>query len=152
VPPGGTAQHRDPARAQDLRLAVGRVARRLRQLYAAHDAAGPTFTEVAVLAHLRREGPSSPTELAASERVTSQAIALVVGELEKKGLVARTVDPADRRRRILTVTPAGVVALHDREAVLLRRLTEALDGAFDDADREALDRAVPLMNRLADTL
>lgn len=133
-------------------MAIGRVARRLRQLYAASDASGPTFTEVAVLAHLRREGPSSPTELAAGERVTSQAIAPVVGELEQKGLVARTVDPADRRRRVLTITPDGVAALHDREAVLLRRLTEALDRAFDGAEREALDRAVPLLNRLADTL
>ena len=65
----------DVVTAQELRLAIGRVARRLRQLYATERDGAVSFIELGVLVRLQREGPTSPGTLAAGEGVTSQAIA-----------------------------------------------------------------------------
>ena len=70
----------DVVAAQDLRLAIGRVARRLRQLYATEREGAANSIELGILVRLDREGPTSPSTLAAGEGVTSQAIAGVVRE------------------------------------------------------------------------
>ena len=82
-----TTLHADPNTSTELRVAIGRVAHRLRQLWALGEARdGISFTEGALLTHLIREGASSPTSLAGNERVTSQAI---TAHLEK----AASLDP-----------------------------------------------------------
>jgi DNA-binding MarR family transcriptional regulator len=73
--------------AHDLRLAVGRLARRLRQLYAQGRGDQLTFTELAVLSRLHRDGPASASQLANGERVTAQAIGTAIGALHQRGLV-----------------------------------------------------------------
>src|SRR5215831_20731549 len=105
--------------AQDLRVAIGRVARRLRQLYATERGSAASFIELGILVRLEREGPTSPGTLAAGEGVTSQAIAGVVGELERKGLVERTGGHSDRRRVAVTITDAGRELLTSREHVVV---------------------------------
>ena len=60
----------DVIAAQDLRVAIGRVARRLRQLYATERESAASFIELGILVHLAREGPTSPTTLATGEGVT----------------------------------------------------------------------------------
>lgn len=149
------AQPSDPvATAQELRVAVGRLARRMRRLYDADatsdDAA--TFTQVAILVRLQREGPSSPGDLAGRERVTSQAIAAVVRELERRGLVVRARDAGDRRRVTIAITDAGRALLRDREQAVMAALVRALGEDCTAAERRRLEAVAPLLNRLADVL
>jgi DNA-binding MarR family transcriptional regulator len=61
----------------------------------------------ALLAALVRRSPQSVTELAAALGLTHTGIALVAREMEAAGLVASEGDPADGRRRLLAMTPAG---------------------------------------------
>jgi len=138
------------ARAQDVRLAVGRLARRIRQIYSLDREGGATFTEAAILVRLEREGPVSPGELAGREKVTSQAIAAVVTELQRRGLVRRGTDPADGRKVIVSITDAGRAVLRDNEQAVARALIRALAPLTPDELRR-LDEAVPLLNRLAET-
>src|SRR5262250_3997240 len=105
----------DVVAAQDLRVAIGRVARRLRQLYATERESAASFIELGILVHLEREGPTSPTALAAGEGVTSQAIAGVVRDLERRALVERTAGQTDRRRVAVAITDAGRELLLNRE-------------------------------------
>jgi DNA-binding MarR family transcriptional regulator len=143
----------DPVvRAQQLRVAIGRVSRRFRQLYAMNSGAGPSFTEVAVLARLEREGPASPGELAARERVTSQAVAAVIRELESRGLISRSPDPADGRKTVIAITAAGASLLRDREQAVMSGLVRALGESYSEAELRRLDAAIPLLNRLADQI
>ncbi|MFB9238433.1 MarR family winged helix-turn-helix transcriptional regulator [Plantactinospora siamensis] len=136
-----------------LRLAVGRLSRRLRQMVAAQqDHDGISFIETAVLTRLERDGPSSPGALAGSERVTSQAIAGVVTQLEGRGLVRRSPDPTDGRRVIVAITDTGRSALNDRQELIVRRLQTALSTEFTPAERKRLAAAVPLLERLAGSL
>jgi DNA-binding MarR family transcriptional regulator len=139
----------DVLAAQDLRLAIGRVARRLRQLYATERDGAANFIELGILVRLQREGPTSPGTLAAGEGVTSQAIAGVVRELERRALVERTGDQADRRRVAVAITDAGRDLLTSREHAVVDAMVRALADEYTPAERRQLESAVLLLNRLA---
>ena len=138
--------------AQDLRVAIGRVARRLRQLYATERESAASFIELGILVHLQREGPASPTTLAAGEGVTSQAIAGVVRELERRALVERTGGQQDRRRVAVAITDAGRELLISRENAVVDAMVKALAEEYTPPERRQLEAAVPLLNRLAKRL
>jgi DNA-binding MarR family transcriptional regulator len=138
--------------AQAVRVSIGRVARRLRQLYAAEDGDGPSFNEVALLVHLDREGPASPTDIAVRERVTSQAIAAVTRDLELNGLVRRTAHPTDGRKTVIAITAAGRKLLNNRELTVVADLMAALETSLSADERQVLESAVPILNKLADSL
>src|SRR5215470_18744261 len=135
----------DVVAAQDLRVAIGRVARRLRQLYATERESAASFIELGILVHLQREGPTSPGTLAAGEGVTSQAIAGVVRELERRGLVERTGGQADRRRVAVAITDTGRELLMSREHAVVDAMIKVLD-EYTPAERRQLESATPLLN------
>jgi DNA-binding MarR family transcriptional regulator len=61
---------------------------------------------LALLAHLEYDGPTSVNELAARLEVAPTTVSLMVSELARLGVLQRTADPADRRRRIIAIAPA----------------------------------------------
>jgi DNA-binding MarR family transcriptional regulator len=138
--------------ARDLRLGVGRLARRLRQLYAQGGDDQLAFIALAVLSRLQRDGAASASELATGERVTAQAVGAAVVELHRRGLVERTPDPRDRRRIVLSLTAAGRSALSGREQQVLDRMTTALQAGCTPAERRRLAAAAPLLERLAELI
>ena len=140
------------ATAQELRLAIGRVARRLRQLYATERDGAASFIELGILVRLQREGPTSPGTLAAAEGVTSQAIAGVVRGMERRALVERTGGQPDRRRVAVAITDAGRKLLMSREHVVVDAMVRALATEFTSAERHQLESAIPLLDRLAHRL
>lgn len=142
----------DVAAAQDLRLAIGRVARRLRQLYATERNSAASFIELGILVRLEREGPTSPGTLASGEGVTSQAIAGVVRDLERRELVARTAGQSDRRRVAVAITDSGRKLLMSREHAVVDAMVRALADEYTPSERRQLTSAVGLLNRLAERL
>ena len=62
-----------------LRLAIGRLSRRLRR----HQLAGLTLTQVAALSTVDRTGPLRLSELAAAEGVAPSTLTRLVAALEK---------------------------------------------------------------------
>ena len=139
----------DPARtAADLKLAIGRIARRLRQN---HEVGDLTLSEVSVLARLDREGASTPGVLADQERVRPQAMATTLAALTDRGLVRRRPDAEDRRKVLMSITPAGRKVLSSRRDESVQRLAEVLDG-FTQAEQRKFAAMVPLLDRLADAL
>ena len=142
----------DVLAAQDPRVAIGRVARRLRQLYATERESAASFIELGILVHLEREGPTSPSTLAAGEGVTSHAIAGVVRELERRSLVERTGGHQDRRRVAVAITETGRELLINRENAVVEAMVTALAGEYTPPERRQLQAAIPLLNRLAKRL
>ena len=135
----------DPALASALRLAVMRLARRMRSERADTSL---TLTQLAALATLERHGPLTPRELAQAERVQPPSMTRIAASLEAAGLATRTDHPTDGRQVLLAASPAGVALLREdrrrREAWLAPRLR-----ALDPADREVLERAAEVLDRLA---
>ncbi len=124
---------------------LGQLVRRLRAEHRFSLAQG------AVLGRLDREGARSTSDLAASERVRPQSMAHTVCELEADGLISRRPDPADGRRALLELTAQGREMLQadrsQREGWLIRAIAEG----FSDEEQAALARAVPLLERLAES-
>ncbi|MEU2306019.1 MULTISPECIES: MarR family winged helix-turn-helix transcriptional regulator [Streptomyces] len=148
---GGTAADRGrdtPALAGALRLAMGRIVRRLRQAHAVGDI---SLSEVSVLARLSGGGPDSPGSLAEAERVRPQAMAGTLAGLERRGWVSRTPDTADRRRVVVAITEEGKTVLEQRRSESVGRLAHALEG-FTPRERQALHDVLPLLDRLAERL
>ncbi|MDR8411653.1 MarR family transcriptional regulator [Nonomuraea sp. 3-1Str] len=137
--------------AKDLRIAVGRLARRIRQLYTNGADDDVSFSELAVLARLDREGALTSARLAALERITAQAIGTILGGLHRRGLVARDPDPEDGRRVISSITGKGQAALVSRDLVITERLAAAVD-TLTPEERERLAAALPILAVLADRL
>jgi DNA-binding MarR family transcriptional regulator len=138
--------------AADLRLAVGRLARRMRQLYVLRQGDQLSFTELAVLSRLHRDGPASASELANGERVTAQAVGAAIADLHRRRLVERTPDARDRRKAIVSLTDPGRSALTVREQTVIDRLVETVASGCTPAERRQLAGATPLLERLADLL
>lgn len=61
---------------------------------------------LALLAHLEYDGPAAVNELADRLELAPTTVSLMVSELVRPGVLCRTADTADRRRRIITITPA----------------------------------------------
>jgi DNA-binding MarR family transcriptional regulator len=133
------------ALAHDLRLAVMRFSRRLRNQRVDTSV---TLTHLAALSTLQRHGPMSPGELAAHERVQPPSMTRVVVALDGMGLVTRTPHPTDGRQVVIELTPAAETLLTEearaREAWLsnqLHRLTPE--------QRAVLREAAVIMEELA---
>jgi DNA-binding MarR family transcriptional regulator len=86
---------------------------------------------VAMLVMLAISGPLSVSELAQRTDMTIAHASLVVGELAKAGLAERDHDPADRRRILVSLSPAAqpaVAEMRRRNAEpVLRFLNELTD-------------------------
>jgi DNA-binding MarR family transcriptional regulator len=139
--------------AVDLRMAVGRIGRRLRQLYATPAAAtDPAFLEVAVLTRLDRFGPLTSRALAEIESVTPQAIGTALSALQQRGFVVRAQDPHDGRKVITTITERGRHMLAGREYAVNEHMRRTLSDGFDATERAQIAAVIPLLARLADEL
>jgi MarR family 2-MHQ and catechol resistance regulon transcriptional repressor len=68
---------------------------------------GIGFSDFQVLEALLHKGPTPVNEIGRLVRLTSGSITSAVDRLEEKGLVERRSDSADRRTRIVHLTPAG---------------------------------------------
>jgi len=64
-----------------------------------------------VLVALSDDGPLSQAELGRRLAIDRSDVAAIAAELEQRELLARTRDDRDRRRNVVTITPAGEAAL-----------------------------------------
>jgi DNA-binding MarR family transcriptional regulator len=91
-------------------------------------ASGLDSREYSILSILDTDGPGSQQELA---RLLNKAPAIVVAavdDLEERGLVTRTRDPADRRRSRVTLTKGGSKALSHADTLAEAAVAELLTG------------------------
>jgi DNA-binding MarR family transcriptional regulator len=93
-----------------------------------HEAVRPAHS--AVFEHLDDTGTTVST-LAARAQMTKQAMAELVGHLERHGYVVRTPDPTDRRAKLVAPTAAGreVVAIAQELVPEVERHVDAALGA-----------------------
>src|SRR5512133_1990715 len=90
--------------AAELRVVVGRLRRRLREIA---DAGDLTPSHVSVLSLLEKGGGASASDLAALERVRPQSMAATLAALDRQGLIRRDLDPEDGRRQLVSLSTAG---------------------------------------------
>jgi DNA-binding MarR family transcriptional regulator len=133
------------ALAHELRLAVMRLSRRLRNQRVDTSV---TLTHLAALSTLQRHGPMSPGELAAHERVQPPSMTRVVVALEGMGLVTRTPHPTDGRQVVIDLTPAAEELLASEARAREAWLSGQLQNLTAE-ERAVLRQAAAIMDKLA---
>ena len=140
-----TQTNADLAVAGELRLAVMRLARRLRRERSSTD--DLSLTQLATLSTLELHGEMTLKELAAHERVQPPSMTQTLAHLEEKGLVTRTADPTDGRQVLIALTKGATTLLKEdrkrRDAWLAQRLRD-----LTPAEVETLRAAAPILERL----
>lgn len=95
-----------------------------------------------VLLRLRDEAMSL-TDLAAATGVDAPYATLIVDRLQAHGLVSREPHPHDRRRRLVSLTPAGREAIATADAI--RQRPPRAVGSLGAADLRELTRLLELV-------
>lgn len=109
----------------------------MRRLRAAHTAHNLKPRQFQILGLLHDHGGLAQRELMQTMDVDPSILVTLLNPLEADGLVARERDPADRRRHLVTLTPAG--ERHLASASRAQKETEdALFASLDDDQRTQL--------------
>jgi MarR family 2-MHQ and catechol resistance regulon transcriptional repressor len=134
-----------PTSATHLWLLLWRAYDAVREHAARHIASlGLGFSDFAVLECLLHKGPLPVNTIGAKVRLTSGSITAAVDRLERKGMVERRNDPADRRARIVHLTADGRKAISSAFAEHESAMERA-SSALTPAERE---RAADLLRKL----
>lgn len=118
----------------------------LRQARVEDRRSGLTPERLSLLSVLVYGGPAAMSALAAAEQLTPQAITRAVTALETAGLVERSAGERDRRRVVVSATPAGVRLLEAGRRARIDRLAAVL-GSLDRDELADVDRALALVRR-----
>jgi MarR family transcriptional regulator, lower aerobic nicotinate degradation pathway regulator len=92
-----------------------------------------------LLAALEEFGPDSQAGLGRRSGIHFSDVVAAINELADRGFVQRAPDPADRRRNIITITPAGRRQLR-RLDKQVNRIQDELLAPLSPDEREALTR------------
>lgn len=131
--------------ASDLRIAVFRLARRMRTQRAVDSMSDG---QIAVLASLFVYGPHTLGELADHERVSAPAMTRTVNCLQDLGYLERHADENDGRKVVIDLTDDGRAVIDETARRRDAWVEEALAELNDD-EREVLAHAATIMQRMA---
>ncbi|MFL5828154.1 MAG: MarR family winged helix-turn-helix transcriptional regulator [Thermoleophilaceae bacterium] len=108
--------------------------RRLRDAHTAHDLMPRQFQ---LLGLLDDDGPMGQRELGEAMATDPSILVTLLNPLEADGYIARTRDPADRRRHVVTLTDAGRRQL-ERAAEAQREAEDAIFAGLSADQRDQL--------------
>ena len=117
--------------------------RLLAEGFAAADVRGYHYR---LLAALEEFGPSSQAALGRRTSIDRSDVVAALNDLAGSGLIERSPDPDDRRRNIVTITPAGTKQLAALDRIVAG-VQERLLAPLSAADRTQL---IKLLTRLLD--
>ena len=110
-----------------------------------------TIPEWRVIAVLSRHPGLSAAEVGELTRMDAVAVSRAVARLLRAGRLRRAVSPLDRRRSVLSVSPAGAAVYREVAPLALGNQREQL-GARGTAQRAVLDHALTKLTERAQSL
>ncbi|HEY5320776.1 MAG TPA: MarR family transcriptional regulator [Galbitalea sp.] len=136
-----------PIDDQEVRLAIQRLARRIRSMQGDESV---TEGQRSVLFALSNEGPQTLGSLSEHERVTPPSMNRTINALVEADLVTRVSATDDARKVIIDLSDAGRTFIRDtkrkRDAWFTKRLA-----ALTPAERAVIGEAAPLLRKIADS-
>ncbi|MFB9831622.1 MarR family winged helix-turn-helix transcriptional regulator [Actinoallomurus acaciae] len=136
------------ATAQRLDVAIKRLRGRLRTESGMYSL-GLTITQLSVLRSVVDKGPITAARLAEVEHVSPQSIAQSLAVLKAAKLVRGERDPHDRRKTLISADPSAAELIGSLLAGRASFLARAVDRLVAPEEREDLEKAIELLERLA---
>lgn len=137
---------------QPLDTAVREFAQAMRQLVRRVRAAGAShelsWTQVAVIGRLHKEGPETIADLARAEGMKPQSMRTLIAGLEAMELVERLPHPTDGRSVHIALTPKGVAIRESARDAKRTWLAHAI-AQLDAEEQETLFAATGVIKRLS---
>lgn len=133
--------------AQRLTAEMYRLVKILRR--EAQSGALLSLTERAVLAQLHSNRALLSGELAAREKVSTQAMSQITGHLLDLGLITRTPSEEDRRKFLIGLTDTGRNLVEERQQAKYEWLAQAINERLTDSEKQVLSEAILLLTKLA---
>jgi DNA-binding MarR family transcriptional regulator len=131
--------------AEQLHSAAIHLLRRIRLEDSASGLTAPRLSALSVVVHA---GPLSMTDLAAAEQIQAPSMTRLAAGLERLGLIAREIDPADGRRVMVKATKQGKVVLQKGKRRRILTLAKRIS-SLKLQDAACLAQAAKIMESLA---
>jgi DNA-binding MarR family transcriptional regulator len=134
--------------ATSLRTAIATLHKTLRkQVYSEH---AYSMTEMETIGYLYRNSGSLPTELAEATKVTTQSMSQILGRLHDANIISRTPSGDDRRKVNISLTAEGKKMVEKTRYDRDEKLRTIIEEHLSEKEIQALEKLLPLLNKLAD--
>ena len=125
--------------------ALRKASRRISQLYdVAFSPSGLSTNQRSILAEISRSPPMRVGKLAEALVMDQGALAHTLKPLVRDGLVESTIDPSDRRQRLISLTDAGMTRLIAAEE-LWASAQDCFETAFGKTESDILRSAMKML-------
>ncbi|GAB2567082.1 MarR family winged helix-turn-helix transcriptional regulator [Nocardia heshunensis] len=131
--------------AEELQAVVSGLVRRMRAVSPARDV---SLSQVSILKRLDRDGPATVADLARADQIRHQSVATAVAALVERGLIGRSADAHDLRRKVLTITESGRALLSERRGAGHGHIAELIGERLSGEERRQLANSLSLLQRL----
>ena len=108
-----------------------------------------SWTQVAVMKRLSRDGPATTADLARAEVMKPQSMGTVIAALEEMGMVERAPHPTDGRQVNIALTARGAAVRKSVEDAKRTWLAQVI-AQLDEQERETLFAAGEIIQRLVE--
>lgn len=102
------------------------------------------FSQVMLLAYIKRNGQTQPSILAKELGFTYGAITSMVNKLVKAGYLIRITEVTDRRAILLDITPTGVALLDEAESLGI----DIRNKVYSILSEEEVEQMIHIQNKL----
>jgi DNA-binding MarR family transcriptional regulator len=142
----GLVTQRDIEIAAALRTVIHRLVKLLRRQ--THEKGSFSLTERSVMGSLYQLGEQPPSTLAQLEKVTSQSMSQIISNLDEAGMISKTPSGADKRKVLLSLSPAGRRYVEDARDRKQEWLAHALQEKVNDEEKEVLTEALKILIKI----
>jgi len=132
----------------ELRTVVARLIKKLRK----ESITGQhlSLTERSTMFLLFQHHELLPSELASMEKITNQSMSQILNHLLELGYIIRTDSETDKRKVIISLTPAGEKILLQVRNERDEWLTKAIEATCTTDEQELLKRAIIPLTKIVD--
>lgn len=109
------------------------------------------LNQFGVLCVLQSEQRASISDISQSLNISKQQMTTIIDKLVTAGLVERTPDKNDKRRSLISMTPAGQAILNKHHEHARGLFTRQLSN-LTDAEQSELERAIKDYNHLIEKM
>jgi DNA-binding MarR family transcriptional regulator len=141
-------QPRDMEIAASLRITLNRIVKIMRR--ETRNDGQLSLTERSTLGLLYPDIQLAPTDIARTEKVTTQSMSQVVNHLVELNFIARTPSADDGRKTLLSLTALGRARVEQARQEKQEWLAKALHEKMSGAEKDLLVDALLILTKLVD--